>query len=123
MALLNPSLHALPAADTPVATTESTGGGSACSAIHFVVPYATGERRRKEWVNSTVELDRQRAAAGLEKYGAGREFEPVQAADLMEAASAFDARLVPVWNRLAGVTAKRFGSWRMLVQAACLAAE
>ena len=98
-------------------------GGSLRASVDFVVPYATGERRRKEWVNSTVELDRQRAAAGLEKYGAGREFEPAQAADLMEAASAFDARLVPVWNRLAGVTAKRFGSWRMLAQAACLAAK
>jgi hypothetical protein len=79
--------------------------------------------RSVDALNSTVELDRQRAAAGLQQYGAGREFEPVQAADLMEAASAFDARLVPVWNRLAGVTPKRFGSWRMLVQAACLAAE
>ena len=94
------------------------GAGSIKASVDYVVPYATGEKTRQEWVNSQVELDRKRAEAGLEHYRRGRLFEPAQAADLMEAASAFDPALAPLWTRLAGSPAQRYGSWRMLVAAA-----
>lgn len=92
-------------------------GGSVKHSVDFVLPYATGEKTHAEWVNTTVELDRRRAAAGLEHYRTGRLFEPRQAAKLLEAASQFDASLLPVWTRVTGSTAKRFGNWRMVVQA------
>lgn len=92
------------------------GTGSLKLAVDYVVPYATGEKTREEWRNTTVDLDRRRAAAGLEHYRPGRLFEPTQAVKLMEAACAFDHRLEPLALRLAGSPARRFGSWRMLVQ-------
>ncbi len=90
--------------------------GSLKRSVDFVVPYATGEKTREEWRNSTVDLDRQRAEAGLEHYRPGRLFEPAQAAKLIEAACAFDPGLEPLALRLASSPARRFGSWRMLVQ-------
>lgn len=94
------------------------GAGSLKASVDYVVPYATGERTREEWRNSKVELDRQRAAAGIGHYQAGRLFEPREACNLMEAASAFDPALAPIWAKLAGSPVQRFGSWRQLVHAA-----
>lgn len=97
------------------------GAGSLQLAVDYVVPYATGEKTREEWRKSTVDLDRRRAAAGLEHYRPGRLFEPTQAAQLITAASAFDHRLEPLALRLSGNPARRFGTWRMLVQQAMAA--
>ena len=48
MALLNPSLHALPAATTSTVRSASPGGGSACSAIHLTLrlPHLAGIREQ-----------------------------------------------------------------------------
>ncbi|MDX1565315.1 MAG: alginate lyase family protein, partial [Phycisphaeraceae bacterium] len=62
-------------------------GGSIKKSVDLVVPYAMGEKTRKEWVNTKVQLDRRRAAAGLEKYRTGRLYDPMDALDLMERAS------------------------------------
>jgi hypothetical protein len=68
-------------------------GGSLKRSVDFVVPYATGEKTRREWVNSTVELDRQRAAAGLPHYQPGMLFAPKDATSALEAASAPPANI------------------------------
>lgn len=96
-------------------------GGSIAKCVDYVVPYAMGEKTHKEWVNTKVDLDRRRAKAGLEKYRPGRLFEPDDALELMEAASYFDADLVSVVLHLSASEAKRFPSWRMLVNAAARA--
>jgi len=93
-------------------------GGSSQKSVQFVVPYATGEKTHAEWVHTTVDLDRRCAAAGLEKYRAGRLFDPIDAASLLEAASAFDPTLVSAWTTVTGNTAERYGSWRILLQSA-----
>lgn len=102
-------------------TWTSPKGGSIQRSVDFIVPYATGEKTHAEWVNTKVALDRERAAAGLEKYRPGRLFEPHQAAGLLEAASAFDPSLVTLWGTVTQTAAPRFASWRMLVHAALLA--
>ena len=58
--------------------------------VQYVIPYATGEKTRKEWVNSKVDLDRRRAEAGLKKYQPGMKFDPYKAYELFVLASFFD---------------------------------
>jgi hypothetical protein len=63
---------------------ETKGGASIKKSVEYVVPYATGEKQRKEWMNSKVELDKKRAAAGIEKYQPGKLFDPKQAWEMFE---------------------------------------
>ncbi len=96
----------------------SPSGSSLQKSVDYVVPYATGEKQRREWTNSEVELDRKRAAAGLEAYRAGRLYEPKSALDLMQQAAYFDASLLPLAAKLAGGEAQRFPTWRAVVNEA-----
>ncbi len=77
-----------------------------------------GEKTREEWVNTRVDLDRRRAAAGLEAYRPGRLYDPQNALTLMEEASFFDESLLPVVRHLSPSGAQRFPSWQTLVNAA-----
>ncbi len=97
---------------------ESPNGASLEKSVDYVVPYADGSKTRQEWVNTTVELDRQRAAAGLEEYRTGRLYEPKSALRLIEEASYFDPKLMPLALALRDSDAKRFASWTMVVNAA-----
>ena len=63
---------------------EAANGASIKKAVAYTIPYATGEKQRREWVNSTVELDKRRAEAGIEVYRPGRLFSPEDAAELFE---------------------------------------
>lgn len=97
---------------------QSPDGGSLKKSVDFVIPYAMGEKTHKEWVNTKVELDRKRAAAGIEKYQPGRLYEPKSALELMELASFFDPALTRVIHHLHESEAERFPTWQTLVNAA-----
>ena len=58
---------------------EDSVGTSIKGAIDYCLPYISGEKTRREWVNSKVELDKRRAAAGLEEYQPGKLFNPKDA--------------------------------------------
>ena len=96
----------------------SPKGGSLKKSVEFLVPYALGEKTHAEWVNTKVDLDRRRAAAGIEKYRTGRLFDPKDALGVMEYASYFDPDLMQVVRHLTEGDAKRFPTWRTLVNAA-----
>ncbi|MCO8124546.1 sulfatase-like hydrolase/transferase [Stieleria sp. TO1_6] len=96
----------------------SPRGGSLKRSVDFMVPYAMGEKTHAEWVNTKVELDRRRAAEGIEKYRAGRLYEPTDALAVMEYASYFDPDLMQVVRHLTTGDAKRFPTWRTLINAA-----
>jgi hypothetical protein len=103
---------------------ESADGGSLRKSVDFVVPYATGEKTHKEWVNSKVGLDHRRGQAGLEKYRPGRLFDPESAGELMTYASFFDPGLMPLALALDDSEAERYPDWRLLVHdAVALVAE
>ncbi|MEQ9289862.1 MAG: alginate lyase family protein [Cyclobacteriaceae bacterium] len=68
----------------------SPNGGSIHKSVEYVVPYATGELQRKEWVNTKVLLDKQRAAAGLKKYQPGTLFESKKALPMFEWAAFYN---------------------------------
>ncbi len=99
-------------------TWESESGGSIKQSVDYIVPYAMGEKTRKEWTNSKSKLDHDRAAAGLEQYRQGRLYEPKDAIEVMQEASYFDPELKRVVFHLIGSDAKRFPTWQMLVNEA-----
>lgn len=70
---------------------ESESGSSIRKSVEYIVPYARGEKQRKEWTNSKVELDRRRAEAGIEKYQPGKLFNPKDARELFEWASYYNS--------------------------------
>lgn len=69
-----------------------TSGSSMSKTIEFTFPYATGEKGHKEWVNTKVELDKKRAAAGLAEYQPGIIFDKREAIPLFEYACFFDTK-------------------------------
>lgn len=62
----------------------SPSGSSIQKSVEYVVPYATGIKQRKEWTNTTVQLDKDRAAAGLAEYQPGILFDPKEAFSMFE---------------------------------------
>lgn len=66
---------------------ETPSGSSIKKSVEYVLPYATGEKQREEWKNTTVQLDRERAAAGFAEYQPGKLFDPSDAIPLFEWAS------------------------------------
>ena len=75
---------------------EAPSGASIVKAIEYVRPYATGQATRKEWVNTKVDLDKRRAAAGIAEYQPGLLFDPAKAIPMLEWACYFD----PGWCEL-----------------------
>lgn len=77
---------------------ESPNGSSVKKSVAYAVPYAAGKETRKEWVNSQVTLDKERAAAGLPEYQPGKLFNPNDAIPTFEWACYYN----PDWYALLG---------------------
>ena len=97
---------------------QSPAGSSIKQSVDYVVPYANGSLKRQEWTNSQSSLDWKRSAAGIEKYRAGRFYEPVDARELMQEAAFFDASVAPLAAQLAGAPGQQFPTWRAVVNEA-----
>jgi hypothetical protein len=91
-------------------------GASLRKSVEYVMPYATGEQIREEWKNTTVGLDRERAAAGLEYYKPGKHFDPLASLELFEMASLFDPQFAPIVRDLSAKKGAQ-GSWLSLLAA------
>ncbi len=76
-------------------STKNRGGASLETALHWLEPYATGERTHEEFAHTTVEFDRTRATAGLPGFS-GR-WDPKISTLLYQVAR----RLNPRWATLA----------------------
>jgi type II secretory pathway pseudopilin PulG len=83
-------------------------GASMRKSVEYVVPFATGVMQREEWKNTTVGLDRERAAAGIDYYKPGKPFDPKSAVELLELASYYDPGLVRLVSILRDTTAVRY---------------
>lgn len=93
-------------------------GGSIRKSVDYVVPYALGEKVHEEWVNTKVELDKQRAAAGIAHYQPGTLYEPEESRELFELASYFDPKYQQVLRHLAQGSSQKFDSWFSVLVAA-----
>lgn len=76
----------------------SPTGASIRKSVEYTLPYAKGEIKRKEWTNSKVALDKERAAAGLAEYQPGMLFDPKKAIPMFEWACYYN----PEWYALLG---------------------
>lgn len=65
-------------------------GASIRQSVAYAIPYVSGEKERREWTNSQVELDKRRAAAGLAKYQPGMLFDPEKGIPAFEWAGYFE---------------------------------
>ncbi|MDZ7693279.1 MAG: alginate lyase family protein [Balneolaceae bacterium] len=90
------------ASDLNPFTYKNSQGGSIRKSVDYVNPYARGEKIHKEWVNTTVELDKKRAEAGLEKYQPGTKFIPEDALEMYELAYFYDEEYLQLINIITG---------------------
>jgi hypothetical protein len=97
----------------------SAEGASLQRSVQYLVPFADGSRTREEWRQSRVELDRRRAAAGLEAYSPGRLYDPTNALPVLEKATLWEPQFVPLVAKLAGLPGRTFPTWRCAVNSAC----
>lgn len=94
----------------------SADGASLAKSVAFLVPYATGEKRHVEFVNSKAPFDRKRAANGENGY-AGHDWQPKNAMGVFTRASLFDPAYDVRVAALAGMPEAKYASWDALVVA------
>jgi hypothetical protein len=69
---------------------QAPSGASLERGIRFLLPYVRGERVHLEFVRTTVQFDRRRAAAGDAFVRIGAPWDPLQGARLLEMAGYFN---------------------------------
>ncbi|HEV7350996.1 alginate lyase family protein [Telluribacter sp.] len=99
-------------------TYQGPEGGSIQKSVDYVVPYAKREKVHAEWVNTKVELDRQRAKAGLAHYQPGKPYEPEGSLDMFTLASYFNPAYREVIQVLHKEGFKEYDSWLSVLVAA-----
>ncbi len=72
---------------------QAPSGASLSRGLAFLLPYVRGEKVHPEFVNTTVEFDRQRAQAGVSGFQIGAPWDPRNAVHLLETAGYFDPAL------------------------------
>jgi len=90
-------------------------GSSLPGGVAFLLPFANGSQLHQEFVHSTVDFDRQRAAAGQAEYKAGSHWDPQNAIQALEKAEAFDRSLLPLLVRITQSSADRFPTWQTVL--------
>jgi hypothetical protein len=93
----------------------SRDGGSLRKSVHFLIPYCTGEQEHHEFVNSTVEFDRKRAANGEKGYAIGHLFTPQEGFNALGLASSLDSTVDPVVATLAVKNKNLTGAWTLVL--------
>lgn len=75
-------------------------GASLAKGMAFLKPFCEGARQHPEFVNSKVDFDRQRAAAGQAEYRAGRIWDPREGLGCVERAELWEPDLKPLAVKL-----------------------
>lgn len=68
--------------------------------VNWLLPYLTGEKTHPEFVNSTVNFDKQRANNNEPGYKSGTLFDPKNGIATLLLAAGFDSDLLPIARRL-----------------------
>ncbi|MGN6369506.1 MAG: alginate lyase family protein [Phycisphaerae bacterium] len=94
---------------------QSPAGASLPKSVAFLLPFCDGSKPHPEFVHSTVDFDRQRAASGDRMYQAGRAFDPHMATHTLELAAYFDPSLVPLLARITHASHPRYPTWQIVL--------
>jgi hypothetical protein len=79
---------------------QSASTSSIQKSVNWLLPYLTGEKTHPEFVNSTVNFDKERAKNNEPGYQSGTMFDPKNGINTLLLAARFDADLLPVARRL-----------------------
>jgi len=79
---------------------ETPSGASLKNSVAFIVPYVKGEKTYAEWVNTTVQLDRDRWASGDPFYRPGIPWDPSEGISLLLLSSVFEPEYLPLAQTL-----------------------
>ncbi len=96
---------------------QSPSGASLMKSVHFVDPYAKGEKKHEEFANSKVQLDKDRRAAGIEKYQAGTYFKPVDAVEMYALSVGFEPSYSGLIADILKSQARQYPTWMTLMAA------
>ncbi len=97
-------------------TWQAPTGSSIHQSVDWMLPYLDGRKTHAEFVNSTVEFDRQRAKNGEASYKAGTMFQPMSGVPTLLLAAWFDKSLLDLADRLTGA-AGPYPAWQAVVDA------
>ena len=92
------------------------GGASLPKSLEWLVPYAQGSKTHIEFVNSKIQFDRDRAAAGQDEY-APHPWKPGAAIDLYRIATLLDPRFGALSDTLAAQGKRGPEAWVSLFKA------
>jgi hypothetical protein len=93
----------------------SPSGASLAGAVHWLQPYALGEKTHIEFVHSRIQFDRDRAAAGQAEY-APHPWDRRNAVQTFALATKSDAALAPTAARIAQETGGKPPAWIALLR-------
>lgn len=96
---------------------KSPSGSSLAQAVQWLEPYAQGEQRHVEFVQSRIQFDRDRAAAGQRDY-APHAWNRANAVDTFALAALLDPGLRSFADTLASETSRRPLAWPLLLAGA-----
>jgi hypothetical protein len=94
----------------------SVTGSSIERSVNWLLPYLNGEKTHPEFVNSTVQFDRDRAKNNEAAYKSGTLFDPKNGVLTLLLAGYFDETLLPLTRQLLN-TQDRYPAWQSVVNA------
>ncbi|MEM6822534.1 MAG: alginate lyase family protein [Verrucomicrobiota bacterium] len=97
---------------------QSQKGSSVEKSVAFLLPYARGEKKHEEWVNSKVALDRERAEAGLAEYQPGQLYDPKKSLELLEKVEVFEPSIIETIANLKDIPNVKYLSWQLVINQA-----
>jgi hypothetical protein len=98
---------------------QAPNGASLPKSVSFLEPYCDGRLTHAEWLGSKVKFDRERAAAGEQKFKPGSKFNPRDGLRVFELASVVDSKFKPLVARLAGGIGAQHPTWQSLLNDTC----
>jgi len=90
-------------------------GGSLRRSVQFLIPFCTGASQHREFVNSKVLFDRQRAANGEKGYQIGHLFRPAEGYRALSLAAVLDDAARPVLVPLASRSSDAMVQWNLVL--------
>jgi hypothetical protein len=83
--------------------------------VQFLIPFCAGERIHQEFVHSSIDFDRKRAANGEKGYQIGHLFPPQEGFKALSLAAYFDDAVDPVVAKLAGQNTNLMLAWNLIL--------
>ena len=95
-------------------TYASPAGSSIQKSIEFLIPFVTGEKKHREFVNSKTPFDKKRAENKEPGYITGRDFDPETAVEVLSYAAYFQPGYNSMVKKLMAVSGT-YPNWQLML--------